>query len=282
MADALPTGSDRRRRFERAQRRRSALIASGSSIAVVAILVIAVPRAPGWPRVQRSFFDGGVFVDTFPKLLSAFWLDIRIFLVATPCIAVLAMAIALARNTRHPALFPVRAAAAVYTDVFRGVPVILTIYLIGFGVPGLGLSRTLGQPIIWGTVALVLAYSAYVSEVFRAGIESVHESQRAAARSLGMTSSQTMRVVVIPQAVRRVVPALMNDFISLQKDVALVSLIGPVEILRRAGIEKSLAANFTPYIGAALIFLAVTIPLTRAADHLMARQRRRTSGTRIT
>ena len=253
-----------------------------STAATLAAVLIIVPLTPGWERVKRSFFNGEILVDTFPSLLQAFWLDVRIFLVAVPCIAVLAMALALARNSRHPALFPLRAFVAVYTDVFRGVPVILTIYLIGFGVPGLGLSRTWGQPVIWGTVALILAYSAYVSEVFRAGIESVHESQRAAARSLGMTSARTMRVIVLPQAVRRVIPPLMNDFISLQKDVALVSLIGPVEILRRAGIEKSAAANFTPYVGAAIIFLAVTIPLTRTADHLMARQRRRTTGTAIT
>lgn len=276
------TGRERRLAHERRQRRRSAIIAMSSTAATLAAVLIIVPLTPGWERVKRSFFNGEILVDTFPSLLQAFWLDVRIFLVAVPCIAVLAMALALARNSRHPALFPLRAFVAVYTDVFRGVPVILTIYLIGFGVPGLGLSRTWGQPVIWGTVALILAYSAYVSEVFRAGIESVHESQRAAARSLGMTSVRTMRVIVLPQAVRRVIPPLMNDFISLQKDVALVSLIGPVEILRRAGIEKSAAANFTPYVGAAIIFLAVTIPLTRTADHLMARQRRRTTGTAIT
>jgi polar amino acid transport system permease protein len=276
------TGRERRLAHERRQRRRSAIIAMSSTAATLAAVLIIVPLTPGWERVKRSFFNGEILVDTFPSLLQAFWLDVRIFLVAVPCIAVLAMALALARNSRHPALFPLRAFVAVYTDVFRGVPVILTIYLIGFGVPGLGLSRTWGQPVIWGTVALILAYSAYVSEVFRAGIESVHESQRAAARSLGMTSARTMRVIVLPQAVRRVIPPLMNDFISLQKDVALVSLIGPVEILRRAGIEKSAAANFTPYVGAAIIFLAVTIPLTRTADHLMARQRRRTTGTAIT
>lgn len=275
------TEPTRRQAFERAQRRRSNAIAAASTIAVVTAVVVLVPRTPGWPKVRRSFFDGDVFVETFPDLLRAFWLDIKIFLVAVPCIFVLALAIALARNTRNPALFPLRAFGAIYVDVFRGIPVILTIYLIGFGVPGLGLSRQWGQPVIWGTVALVLAYSAYVSEVFRAGIESVHESQRAAARSLGMTNGQTMRAIVLPQAVRRVVPPLMNDFISLQKDVALVSLIGPVEILRRAGIQKSLFANFTPYVGAALIFLAVTVPLTRTADHLMARQRRRTGGTAI-
>jgi polar amino acid transport system permease protein len=271
----------RREAFERVQKRRSVVIAILSTAIVVTAVVVLVPLTPGWPKVKRSFFDGGVFVDTFPDLVRAFWLDVKIFLVAVPCIFLLAILIALGRNTRNPALFPLRAFGAIYTDVFRGIPVILTIYLIGFGVPGLGLSRDWGRPVIWGSVALILAYSAYVSEVFRAGIESVHESQRAAARSLGMTNGQTMRSVVLPQALRRVVPPLMNDFISLQKDVALVSLIGPVEILRKAGIEKSLAANFTPYVGAAVIFLAVTVPLTRTADHLMTRQRRRTGGTAI-
>jgi polar amino acid transport system permease protein len=271
----------RRAVYERAQRRRSAVIAAASTTIAVVAVVVLVPLTPGWPKVKRSFFDGRVFADTFPDLVRAFWLDVKIFLIAMPCIFVLAILIALGRNTRNPALFPLRAFGAIYTDVFRGIPVILTIYLIGFGVPGLGLSRSLGRPIIWGSVALILAYSAYVSEVFRAGIESVHESQRAAARSLGMTSGQTMRSIVLPQALRRVVPPLMNDFISLQKDVALVSLIGPVEILRKAGIEKASYANFTPYVGAALIFLAVTVPLTRTADYLMARQRRRTGATAI-
>jgi polar amino acid transport system permease protein len=246
---------------------------------VVAAVVVLVPLAPGWERVQRSFFNGQVFRTTFPDLIDAFWLDVKIFVWSVPCIFVLALAIAIARNTRNPALFPMRLFSAGYVDVFRGIPVILTIYLIGFGVPGLGLERPWNSPLLWGSVALILAYSAYVSEVFRAGIESVHESQRAAARSLGMSSGQTMRTIVLPQALRRVVPPLMNDFISLQKDVALVSLIGPVEILRRAGIEKARFANFTPYVGAAVIFLAVTIPMTRLADFLLARQRRRTSGT---
>ena len=284
MTDQRPSVSDgvtRRQSYLRRQRNRSWAIAATSTLAVVTAIIVLVPLSPGWPQVKSSFFDREVFVETFPNLVSAFWLDIKIFLAAVPCIFVLALIIALARNARAPALFPLRAFAAIYTDVFRGIPVILTIYLIGFGVPGLGLSRTWGQPIIWGTVALILAYSAYVAEVFRAGIESIHEDQRAAARSLGLTSSQTMRSVVLPQAMRRVAPPLMNDFISLQKDVALVSLIGPVEILRRAGIEKSLFANFTPYVGAAVIFLSITIPLTRTADYLMARQRRRTGGTAV-
>lgn len=192
-----------------------------------------------------------------------------------------ALLLAVARSTRAPALFPVRLAAVAYIDVMRGVPVILWIYLIGFGVPGLGMERPWNSPLLWGSVALGMTYSAYVAEVFRAGIESVHESQRAAARSLGLSGAQSMRFVILPQAVRRVVPPLMNDLVSLQKDVALVSLIGPIEILRQAGIDKAKFANFTPYVGAALVFLAVTIPLTRVADHMLARERTRTGGSRV-
>jgi polar amino acid transport system permease protein len=271
----------RRQVYERSQRRRSIVIAAASTALVVAAIVLLVPKAPGWQRVRRSFFDGDVFTDSFPRLVDAFWLDVKIFAWSAPCIFVIAMLVALARGERSPALFPLRLFAAAYTDVFRGIPVILTIYLIGFGVPGLGLDRPWNSPLLWGSVALILAYSAYVAEVFRAGIESVHESQRAAARSLGMSNRQTMTTVVLPQAVRRVVPPLMNDFISLQKDVALVSLIGPIEILRRAGLDKAKFANFTPYVAAAVIFLAVTIPLTRIADWLLARQRARTSGTAV-
>ncbi|MDQ3737866.1 MAG: amino acid ABC transporter permease [Actinomycetota bacterium] len=275
-------GLTRRQRYERQQRRRAVTVAVVSTIAVVGALVVLVPRTPGWERVEASFFSGDVFADVFPGLLGAFWLDVKIFAWSAPCIVALAMLIALARNVRSPAMFPLRLFAAMYTDVFRGVPVILTIYLIGFGIPGLGLDRPWNGPLLWGSVALVLAYSAYVAEVFRAGIESVHEGQRAAARSLGMSSRQTMMAVVLPQAVRRVVPALMNDLISLQKDVALVSLIGPIELLRQADVDKSLNANFTPYVAAAVIFLAVTIPLTRLADYLLHRQRRRIGATAVT
>jgi polar amino acid transport system permease protein len=236
---------------------------------------------PRWDRVRESFFNGERFRDSFPRLLEAFVLDVKIFAWSTPSILLLALLVAIARNSRSAALFPVRALTIAFTDIMRGVPVILWIYLIGFGVPGLGLSRPWNSPLIWGSVALVLTYSAYVAEVFRAGIESVHESQRAAARSIGLSSWQTMRHVVLPQAIRRVIPPLMNDMVSLQKDVALVSLIGPIEILRQAGIDKSKFANFTPYIAAAVIFLSITIPLTRTTDWLIERERRRTTGTRI-
>lgn len=236
---------------------------------------------PRWHRVQQSFFNRERLVDSFPRLLDAFLLNIKIFVWTTPAILIAALLIAVARNTRNPALFPLRLFVIGYTDVLRGVPVILLIYLVGFGVPGIGLERPWNSPLLWGSVALGLSYSAYVAEVFRAGIESVHESQRAAARSLGLSSAQTMRHVILPQALRRVVPPLMNNLVSLQKDVALVSLIGPIEILRQAGIDKAKFANFTPYIGAAIIFLLITIPLTRTTDWLLTRERERTSATRV-
>ncbi len=277
----MPDRPTRRERYERARRRRSVVVAAISTIVVVGALIVLIPLTPGWERVRQAFFDGDVFIDTFPGLLDAFWLDVRILLWSTPPILVVSLLVALARNTRSPALFPLRAFAVIYTDVLRGIPVILLVFLIGFGVPALGLSREWANPLIWGSVTLVLSYSAYTAEIIRAGIDAVHESQRAGARSLGMTSSQTMRTIVLPQAFRKIVPPLMNTFVSLQKDVALVSLIGPVEILRQAGIDKATYANFTPYVAASLIFLALTIPCTRLADWALARQRARTGATTI-
>jgi polar amino acid transport system permease protein len=271
----------RRAAYEQAERRRAIVIAATSTTIAIVALVVLVPRAPGWDKVRQAFFDGDVFAESFPRLLGAFWLDVKILLWSTPLILVVALMVALARSARSPALFPVKAFAVVYTDVFRGIPVILLVFLIGFGVPALGLSREWANPVIWGTVTLVLSYSAYVAEIIRGGIDGVHESQRAAARSLGMSNRQTMSTVVLPQAFRGIVPPMMNSFVSLQKDVALVSLIGPVEILRQAGIDKAKYANFTPYVAASLIFLAITIPCTRLADHLLARERRRTGATAI-
>lgn len=277
----MATTTSRRAAYEQARKRRSIAVATVSSLIVVTAIVLLVPQMPRWDRVRQSFFNGERFRESFPRLLEAFVLDVKIFAWSAPLILIFAMLVAMARNSRSSALFPLRAFTIAYTDIMRGVPVILWIYLIGFGVPGLGLDRPWNSPLLWGSVALILTYASYVAEVFRAGIESVHESQRAAARSLGLSNWQTMRFVVIPQAIRRVVPPLMNDLVSLQKDVALVSLIGPIEILRQAGIEKSKFANFTPFIGAAVIFLCITIPLTRTTDYLMERERRRTTGTRV-
>lgn len=284
MADQPLTSSTRSRReeYERHQRVRSIVIAATSTLVVGGALVWLVPKTSGWQKVRRSFFDGGIFRDSLGQLLRPFWFDVQIFLVCAPTIVLFGLLIAVARNLRTPAFFPVRMLATLYTDLVRGVPVILWITLLGFGVPGLLQTREwYGKLVIWGAVALVVTYSAYVAEVFRAGIESVHESQRAAARSLGLSSGQTMRSVVLPQAVRRVVPPLMNDFVSLQKDVALISILGPVEALRRAQSIKDRTFNFTPYVAAAVLFLCVSIPLTRLTDHLLQRERRRTSGTTI-
>ena len=274
MKNYQAAGMTRREHYEQQQRRKSLIIAAISTIFVVVAVIIFVPMTPGWEKVQKSFFNATVLAKTFPKLLDAFKVNIMIFAWSAPAIAVLGLMIALARDAKAPALFPLRIFGAAFTDIFRGVPVILTVYLIGFGIPGLGLPRPWNSPFIWGSLALILTYSAYVAEIFRAGIDSVHPSQRSAALSLGLSERQVMRDVILPQAVRNVVPSQMNMLIALQKDVSLLSFIGPVEIFRQAGVYKSLFANFTPYVGAAIIFLIVTIPATRYADYLMARQMR--------
>lgn len=274
---AVSPGATRRQNRERRLRRRSIVIAATSTIMVLALIGILVPMAPGWEKVQKAFFNWPILVDTFPVLLGSFVIDLMVFVWCAPIIAVWGLVIALCRDARGPALYPLRLFGIIYSDVFRGVPVILIIYLVGFGVPGLGLPRPWNSPYLWGTVALVLSYSAYVAEVYRAGIESIHESQRSAAKSLGLSHRHIMRYVILPQAIRRVIPANMNNFISLQKDVALLSFIGPIEILRQAGVQKSLLANFTPYLGASIIFLAVTIPATRLADRMIAKQNKERS-----
>lgn len=269
-----PAAPTRREAYEAGVRRRSNRIALVSTISVIVAIIVLVPLAPGWEAVQRAFFSSRVFMATFPGLLDAFLLNVMIFAWSAPLVAIVGLTIALCRDVRAPALFPLRLFGVAYTDIFRGLPVVLVIYIIGFGVPGLGLPRPWNSPYIWGTLALVLVYSAYVAEVIRSGIESIHQSQRSAAASLGLNERDTMRYVVLPQAIRNVVPANMNLFIALQKDVALLSFIGPVEIFRQAGVYKSLYANFTPYVGAAIIFLALTIPATRYADYLMNKQNR--------
>jgi polar amino acid transport system permease protein len=281
----------RREQWLRQQRRRSIIVATASTTIIVVLLQQLVTRSSGWPAVKKLFFDGDRFREDFPRLIRLLWVDVKLFLICVPFILAWGLTLALFRSVRSPVLFPLRLVAAAYTDFFRGVPVILTIYLIGFGIPKLGLLEgdvrflglggSLTSPYLWGPVALVLSYSAYVAEVFRAGIESVHESQRAGARSLGLSQMQTLRHVVVPQAARRVVPPLMNDFLSLQKDVALLSILGIIEVFRRAGSIKDLTGNFTPVLIAALIFLILTIPETRLVDWYTARHRRRTGGTEI-
>jgi polar amino acid transport system permease protein len=264
-----------RQALARRKARRDALVGMASLIGFVGVVAFFVSRTPGWSVVQETFFNGQEFVDTFPGLLEAFMLNVKIFLIAEPIILVFSLAIALTRTLRAPIFLPLRVLATIYVDVFRGVPTILVIYLLGFGVPALQLQGVPTNPVFWGTTALILSYSAYVAEVFRAGIGSVHPSQRMAARSLGLSTLQTNRFVVLPQAVRNVIPPLLNDFISLQKDTALVSVLGPIEVLRQAQIDASSTFNYTAYVGAALIFIALTIPMTRFADWVQVRMSRR-------
>jgi polar amino acid transport system permease protein len=254
---------------------RSLAIASVSSIVFFGAIALIVVNSPGWPAVKESFFYWPEFRESLPDIADAFKTNVKLFLVAEVFILVFALGIAILRGLPGPVFFPLRALAVVYADFFRGVPTILVIYILGFGVPALQISGVPNDPLVWGVVALVLVYSAYVSEVYRAGIESVHPSQEAAARSLGLSRAKALRFVILPQAVRRVMPPLLNDFIGLQKDTALVALLGPVEAFRQSQIEVAATFNYTPYLVTALLFVALTVPLARLTDWLVARDRRR-------
>jgi polar amino acid transport system permease protein len=254
---------------------RSVTIATVSTLVVFGVLIYLITSAPGWQAVKDSFFDVDEARATFSDVAHAFVLNIKMFLVAEPLILVFALFIAVLRSLPGPVFFPLRLMAIVYTDIFRGVPTILVVYLLGFGVPGLELQGVPNDPVFWGVIGLVLVYTAYVAEVYRAGIESVHPSQEAAARSLGLSRWQGTRFVILPQAVRRVVPPLLNDFIGLQKDTALVSVLGPLEALQAANLRSQGDFNYTPYIVAAFFFILITIPLARFTDWLIARDRRR-------
>ena len=232
-------------------------------------------NSPGWPAIQRSFLNGRVFAASLPSIVGSFSVNVQLFLIAEVLILVLGLVIAVLRSLPGPVFFPVRLLTTVYVDVFRALPGVLVIYILGFGIPGLGLAGVPIEPFFYAVVALTLIYSAYVSEVYRAGIDSIHPSQTAAARSLGLSRIQSLRYVVLPQAVRRVIPPLLNDFIGLQKDTVLVSYIGVVEIFRQSYIKQAGSFNFTPYLATALVFLVVTIPLARLTDWLIARDKRR-------
>jgi len=240
----------------------------------VAVVIVVVTRSPGWESFKAYFFDGTIYRDSFPEILGAFWLNVKLFLAAEAIILPAALLLAVLRSLPGPVFFPIRALAILYTDLFRGIPTILVISLLGFGMPALGLSWIPQSQFFWAVVSLVLIYTAYVSEVYRAGIESIHPSQEAAARSLGLSHGQSLRFVVLPQAVRRVVPPLLNDFIGLQKDTALVGTLGVVEAFKQSQIDQSATFNGTPYLVAATLFVAITIPLARFTDWLIARNRR--------
>jgi len=246
-----------------------------STVIVLGGLAWIIVHAPNWAEVQQDFFDGPIFWASLPGLVAAFWTNVKLFLIAEALILPLGLLVAILRGLPGPIFTPVQGLATAYVDIFRAVPGIVVIYVLGFGIPGLGIPGVPTEQFFWAVVALTLIYSAYVSEVYRAGIDSVHPSQDAAARSLGLSRAQSMRHVILPQAVRRVIPPLLNDFIGLQKDTVLVSYIGVVEIFRTAQIKQAATFNFTPLIGVALVFIVVTIPLARFTDRLVARDKAR-------
>ncbi len=280
MAVVAPIADPKRQAAIGRRRRRDLLVASVSTVVFFAILGIGVVTSPGWPAVRESFFNPVDAGRVLPSLLEGFRLTLWLFLTAEPVILIVAVLIAVLRGLTAPIFAPLRIVATLYTDIVRGIPTILLVLLFGFGIPALNLQGLTDSELFWGWAALVVSYSAYVAEVFRAGLESVHPSQVAAARALGLSRYQGLRHVVLPQATRRVIPPLLNDFISLQKDTALVSLLGVVELMNAAQIYTGTKFNFTPYVVASLFFILLTVPMTRYADWIAARQRSRsqTSG----
>ena len=252
--------------FRRSRSVRATAVAAASTVVVAALLVLAVTSTPGWPRIQASFLNPQTAWESAPAVLRGLWLNVRVMVVCAVVIFVVGLALAVARTTQGAVTTPLRLLATGYTDVFRGLPVILVLLLVGYGIPGLRLQGLPSGFLFYGCVALVLTYSAYVAEVLRAGIESVHPSQRAAARSLGLSHAQTLRFVVLPQAVRRVLPALLNDLVSLQKDSGLLSVLSLVDAVRAAQIATSTSGNFTPYLVAGFFFVLLTIPMARVTD----------------
>ena len=271
----LSAAQQERLAYGRGQARRSRLLAGASTVVFLTVMAAVVVLSPGWERVKEQFLDLQVAKDSFPAILEGFWLNLRVLAVCAVLIVLVGLGVAATRTLRGPVFAPLRFLAAAYTDVFRGFPLIVLLYIIGFGVPGLRLQGVPTSPVVLGGVALVLTYSAYVAEVFRAGIDTVHPSQRMAARSLGLTYGQSMRRVVLPQAVRRVTPPLLNDFVALQKDVGLISVLGAVDAVRAAQIEVARTYDFTPYLVAGLLFILLAVPTVRLADWVNLRAARR-------
>jgi polar amino acid transport system permease protein len=262
--------------YRRSRARRSTLVALVSTVVFAAAVFVGLTSTPGWPRVQATFLDPAIAWSSLPAILSGLWLNIRVLAVTVIGVLALGLLIAVLRTLRGPVFFPLRALATGYVDMFRGVPLLIALYLIGFGVPALRLQGVPTDVAVLGTVALILVYSAYVAEVFRAGIESVHWSQTAAARSLGFGTLQTWRHVIVPQALRRVVAPLLSYFVGLQKDTALVLVVGAIDAFGQAKIFAGNYFNLSSVTFVALVFIAITIPQTRFVDYLLARDARKT------
>ena len=263
-----------REEAKRRASRRSTAIALLSTLIFGAVLTVIVVNAQGFSAVRESFFNWHYAQKAFPRIFDGILLNLRVLFIAEFFVLIFGLGIAIARTTTSPVLYPVRLVATIYTDIFRGMPLLLVLFLVGLGIPGLRLSFVPNSAVFLGTIALVLTYSAYVAEVIRAGIEGVNPTQRQAARALGLSHTQTLRHVVLPQAFRNVTPPLLNDLVSLQKDSGLISVLGAVDAIRAAGIETAQSFNFTPYVVAGGLFVLLTIPLTRYTDWLIRRQDR--------
>lgn len=262
-----------RRAYRRGRQLRSVLIAAASTLAFAVIVWITVINTEGWATVQRTFFDPEIALQSLPKVWHGFLLNLQVLAISLFTVGLSALAIALLRTLRGPVFFPIRALAAGYTDLFRGLPFVIVLYLVGFGLPTI-LNERINE-VVLGVIAVTLTYSAYVAEVIRAGIESVHPSQRLAARALGLSHVQTLRRVVLPQALRRMTPPLMNDFISMQKDVGLISILAALDAIASAKSVVALTYNFTPYVVAGLLFVLLAIPTIRLTDWYTAKLRER-------
>lgn len=234
-----------------------------------------VTTSPHWPRVKHQFFNVEIMRESFPMVLRGFWVNIRVWVIAEILILVFSLVLAVARSLNGPVATPFRILSVAFIDIFRGVPTLLLILLLGFGVPALQLPGLPRSPLFWGTMAMVISYSAYTAEVYRSGMGAVHDSQRAAARALGLSQWQALRFAIIPQAVRNVLPALLNGAVSLQKDVALLSVIGVREAVREAQIITGRTFNYSAYIVATLLFLVASVPLARLTDRYARRDQER-------
>ena len=260
-----------RRGVRRRQRSQQALTATAVTVVVLGVGGWAVTLTPGWDRFQETFLSWEDAKASFPSIREGFWLNVKLFLVCEVFILVLGLAVALARQARSAWLAPLRVVAVVYTDVFRGIPTILLVLIMALGVPALNLEGLTVDPFFWAGVALVMSYGAYVAEVFRSGIDSIHPSQINSASALGLSRPQTLRFVVVPQAVRRVVPPLLNDFVSLQKDTALVAVAGVFDAMFAARDYSAYNFNYTSYVVVAVFFVVMTVPLARFCDWLQRR-----------
>jgi polar amino acid transport system permease protein len=265
-----------RRSFRRDRRRKSTLVAILSTIAFAVVVWLGATHAPGWTSARETFLSGHQFRHDTPDILRGLLIDLKLLVICEPCILLLAVVIATLRTSVSPVLAPVRIGCALYVDLFRGCPMIILLYLFAEGIPSLRLHHVTNSALVWGGVAIIVSYSAYVTEVMRSGIQSVHPSQRAAARSLGLTQRQTLRLVVLPQAVRNVIPALLNDFVALQKDVGLISIVGAVaDAIQTATADNDASFNFTPFVIAAILFILLAAPSGRFADYYARRALRR-------